>query len=154
MDERSSGTATASDLELVIDRMFDAPRDIVWKAWTERMGEWSAPKGFTIPVGEGDVRPGGKWHAAMRKPDGTDLKLGGVYREVVPPERLVFTHAWIDADGGHSPETVVTVVLIDRGDKTEMHFTQTGFDSTDARDGHSAGWGSSFDRLDELLTQE
>lgn len=154
MDERTSGTATASDLELVINRTFDAPRHIVWKAWTERMGEWSAPKGFTIPVGEGDVRPGGKWHARMRKPDGLELKLGGVYREVVPPERLVFTHAWQDADGGFSPETTVTVVLIDRGNKTEMNFRQTGFDAISARDGHADGWGSSFDRLDELLAED
>jgi uncharacterized protein YndB with AHSA1/START domain len=154
MTEGNSGTATASNLELVINRTFDAPREIVWKAWTERMGEWSAPKGFTIPVGEGDVRPGGKWHATMRKPEGGDMKLGGVYREVVPPERLVFTHAWEDASGGFSPETVVTVVLIDRGDKTEMNFKQTGFDSIGARDGHNEGWGSSFDRLEELLAED
>ncbi|MGH9422494.1 MAG: SRPBCC family protein [Thermoanaerobaculia bacterium] len=154
MDERSSGTAMASELELVINRTFDAPRDLVWKAWTERMGEWSAPKGFTIPVGEGDVRPGGKWHAAMKTPDGVELKLGGVYREVVPPERLVFTHAWEDSNGDFSPETVVTVVLIDRGNKTEMNFRQTGFESSDARDGHAGGWGSSFDRLEELLAED
>jgi uncharacterized protein YndB with AHSA1/START domain len=152
MDEKNSGTATASAQDLAINRTFDAPRDIVWKAWTERMGEWSGPKGFTIPVGEGDVRPGGKWHAVMRKPDGTELKLGGVYREVIPPERLVFTHSW-QADSGDSPETIVMVVLIDRGNKTEMKFSQTGFDSTGARDGHREGWGSSFDRLDELLAE-
>jgi uncharacterized protein YndB with AHSA1/START domain len=154
MDEKNSGTATANDLELVIDRTFDAPRDIVWKAWTERMGEWSAPKGFSIPVGKGDVRPGGKWHASMTGSDGVELKLGGVYREVVPPERLVFTHAWKDANGGSSPETVVTVVLIDRGNRTQMKFRQTGFDSAGARDGHAGGWGSSFDRLDELLAKD
>jgi uncharacterized protein YndB with AHSA1/START domain len=153
MDDKNSGTATASDLDLVINRTFDAPRDVVWKAWAERMGEWSAPKGFSIPVGEGDVRPGGKWHASMKGSDGVELNLGGVYREVVPPERLVFTHAWQDANGRSSPETVVTVVLIDRGDKTEMNFRQTGFDSVGARDGHAGGWGSSFDRLAELVSE-
>jgi len=154
MAERNSGAATASDAELVINRTFDAPRDLVWKAWTERMGEWSAPKGFTIPIGEGDVRPGGRWRATMKSGDGAELKLGGVYREVVPPERLVFTHAWEDQNGGHSPETLVTVVLIDRCSKTEMRFKQTGFESTGARDGHSEGWGSSFDRLEELLAKD
>jgi uncharacterized protein YndB with AHSA1/START domain len=87
----------------------------------------------------------------MRKPDGTDLWLGGVYREIVEPERLVFTHAWLDANGKPGPETLVTVTLTERGGKTEMKFRQTGFDSTESREGHAGGWGECFDKLEELL---
>ena len=151
MSEKSSGTQTATDNELVINRTFDAPRELVWKAWTEDMDKWSAPRGFTIPFGEADLRPGGKWRATMVSPDGKELALGGVYREIVPPERLVFTHAWDDDNGKPGPETVVTVTLIARGQKTEMNFRQTGFDSVESRDGHAEGWGECFDILEELL---
>ncbi|MEO8575152.1 MAG: SRPBCC domain-containing protein [Gemmatimonadales bacterium] len=151
MGEKNSGTQTASDRELVINRTFDAPRELVWKAWTENMDQWSAPRGFTIPVSEGDLRPGGKWHAVMVTPDGKELPLGGAYREIVPPERLVFTHAWNDATGKPGPETLVTVTLTARGNQTEMNFRQTGFDSVDSRNGHADGWGQSFDRLEEVL---
>jgi len=151
--ERNSDTLTANDRELVITRVLAAPRDLVWKAWTEpeRMKQWSAPKGFTIPVSEGELRPGGAWRACMRKPDGTDLWLGGVYREIVEPERLVFTHAWMDEQGKPGPETVVTVTLTERGGKTEMTFRQTGFDSVESRDGHAGGWDECFDKLEEHL---
>ena len=151
MSEKSSGTQTATDNELVINRTFDAPRELVWKAWTEDMDKWSAPRGFTIPFGEADLRPGGKWRATMVSPDGKELALGGVYREIVPPERLVFTHAWDDDNGKPGPETVVTVILIARGQKTEMNFRQTGFDSVESRNGHAGGWGECFDKLEELL---
>ena len=137
--------------ELVINRVFDAPREVVWKAWTEDMDQWSAPRGFTIPRSEGDLRPGGKWHATMVSPEGKELPLGGVYREIVPPERLVFTHAWGDDKGNPGPETVVTVTLTERGKKTEMNFRQTGFKSVESRSGHAEGWGECFDILEELL---
>lgn len=154
MAERNSDTLTANDRELVITRVFDAPRQLVWKAWTEpeRIKQWLAPKDFTIPVAEGDLRPGGAWRSSMRKPDGTDLWLGGVYREIVEPERLVFTHAWLDEKGKPGPETLVTVTLTARGSKTEMSFRQTGFDSAKSREGHAGGWNECFDKLEELLS--
>jgi uncharacterized protein YndB with AHSA1/START domain len=147
----TSESKTARDNELVINRTFDAPRDLVWKAWTERMDQWSAPRGFTIPVSEGDLRPGGAWRACMRTPDGKDLWLGGVYQEIVEPERLVFTHAWNDESGQPGPETLVTVTFVERNGKTEMHFTQTGFTSDESREGHNGGWNESFDKLEEML---
>jgi uncharacterized protein YndB with AHSA1/START domain len=90
----------------------------------------------------------------MREPDGSEHQLAGEYREIVPPERLVFTHAWIDADGRRGPETVVTIHLeaVDGG--TLMHFTQTGFATVWARDGHGGGWGEAFERLEGLLAAE
>ena len=155
MAERNSDTMTATERELVITRVFDAPRDLVWRAWTEpeRIKQWSAPKGFTIPVAEGELRPGGAWKSCMRKPDGTDLWLAGVYREIDEPKRLVFTHAWLDEHGDPGPETLVTVSLVERGGKTEMTFRQSGFDSADSRDGHAGGWNECFDRLDDLLAR-
>jgi uncharacterized protein YndB with AHSA1/START domain len=145
----------ANNNELVINRVFDAPRDLVWKAWTdpEMMKEWSAPRGFTLPISEGDLRPGGEWRAQMRKGDGTTLDLGGVYREIAAPHRLVFTHAWMDENGNPGPETLVTVTFADRGGKTEMNFRQSGFDSVESREGHSGGWNECFDQLAELLAQ-
>jgi uncharacterized protein YndB with AHSA1/START domain len=152
--ERNSDTLIAKDRELIITRIFDAPRELVWKAWTEpeRIKQWLAPKDFTIPVAEGDLRPGGAWRSSMRKPDGTELWLGGVYREIVEPERLVFTHAWLDEKGKPGPETLVTVTLTERGSKTEMKFRQTGFDSVESRDGHGGGWNECFDKLEEALS--
>ncbi len=154
MAERNSGTATASDQELVITRVFDAPRELVWKAWTVDMAKWSAPRGFTMPVSEGDVRPGGKWRAMMKTAEGKELWLGGEYHEVAPPERLVFSHQWDSDKAKPGAESVVTVVLVEISGKTEMTFTQTGFTSTESRDGHKDGWTECFDILDELFAAE
>lgn len=152
MEERNSGTATAAGSELVITRIFDAPRELVWKAWTEDMDKWSAPPQFTMPVSEGEVRPGGRWRACMKnRNDGTQLWLGGIYKEVAKPEKLVFTHAWDGPDGKPGPETLVTVTLAEKNGKTEMRFRQTGFDSIESRNGHSEGWNECFDLLDEFL---
>ena len=155
MTTTKADTVTEKGRELVITRVFDAPRDLVWKAWTEpeRLKQWSAPNGFTIPVAEGELRPGGEWKSCMRKPDGTDLWLGGVYQEIDAPKRLVFTHAWLDQTGKPGPETLVTVTLTERAGKTEMSFRQSGFDSLESRDGHAGGWNECFDRLEELLAK-
>jgi uncharacterized protein YndB with AHSA1/START domain len=140
-------------LELVITRVFNAGRERVWKAWTdpEDLKQWSAPTGFTVPVSEGELKPGGHWKAVMVKPDGTRLPLGGVYREIVPPERLVFTHAWFDENDKPGPETLCTVILQKLGSRTEMTFHQTGFTSPESREGHKVGWTESFEKLEELL---
>ena len=87
MPGTDSNTMTASEQELVITRVFDAPRKMVWQAWTdpEKLKHWSAPKGFTLPVSEGELRPGGKWRACMVTPDGKELWL---YEQTVPPLSL------------------------------------------------------------------
>jgi len=155
MAERTNTASTAEALELVIDRTFDAPRELVWKAWTdpEMMKVWSAPRGFTISKSEGELRVDGTWRATMVKPDGEALNLGGKYLEIVEPERLVFTHMWMDENwNAVSPHSVVTVTLTARGQKTEMNFRQTGFDSPESRDGHNEGWAECFDKLEEMLS--
>ena len=149
---RSNPPAVASG-ELVITRVFNAPRALVYRAWTEpgHIRQWSAPHGFTIIHAAGDLRPGGAWRSCMRSPEGEELWLGGTYREVVENELLVFTHAWDGTDGKPGRETLVTVRLQDHGDKTRMTFSHARFESAAQRDGHQGGWTQCFDRLDAYL---
>jgi uncharacterized protein YndB with AHSA1/START domain len=140
------------DRVLVITRVFDAPRALVFKAWTdaEHGKHWSGPRGFTATHIEGDLRPGGAWRLCLRRDEtGEELWQGGVYREVVVPERLVFTFAWDGEDGRPGHETLVTVTFAERGGKTTMTFRQAVFRSVEERDGHQGGWTSAFDRLEE-----
>ena len=139
--------------ELVIVRTHDAPRELVWRAWTERehLIRWSAPQGFSITHCEGDLREGGAWRTCMVSPDGKEHWVGGRYLEIVPPERLVFTHLWDDNDGFPNPESRVTVTLEEEGQKTRLHFRQEGLPSPASRDGHEIGWNESFDRLSDVL---
>jgi uncharacterized protein YndB with AHSA1/START domain len=134
---------------LALTRLYDAPRELVFRAWTEpeQLRRWCAPTGFAIAAAGGEMRPGGSWHSTMRAPDGTEYRLVGRYTEVTPPERLVFTHAWLDAAGAPGVETLVTVTLEERGGRTLLTLTQTGFETAAARDGHEGGWGETLDRL-------
>lgn len=155
MIAQASNTAVkTADRTLVISRVFDAPRPLVFQAWTdpEHIVRWLAPHGFTIPHSEGDLRPGGNWRSCMRKPDGTDLWLGGVYREVVKNERLVFTHAWDEADGSPGHETLVIITFADHGaGKSLLTLHQALFKSVESRDGHRGGWNECLDRLVDHL---
>ena len=139
--------------ELVITRVLAAPRELVWQAWTkdEHMMRWGAPHGFVVTHCEGELRVGGAWRSCMKSPAGEELWLGGVYREIAAPEKLVFTHVWDDEDGQPGPETLVTLTFEDKGDKTQMTFRQTGFATASSRDGHEGGWNESFERLDAYL---
>jgi uncharacterized protein YndB with AHSA1/START domain len=150
----SSAAAKASDLELCITRVFDAPRPLVFKAWTqpEHLARWWGPRGFTLPSCQLDLRPGGAYRFHMRGPDGDDHWTQGVFREVVEPERVVMAGCWVDAIGNpSSPETVTTVTLEDLEGKTRLTLHQLLFESVTARGAHHGGWSSSFDRLAEYL---
>jgi uncharacterized protein YndB with AHSA1/START domain len=145
---------TPSDTEVAMTRVFDAPRALVWEAWTnpEHVPHWLlGPEGWTMPVCEIDLRAGGEWHYVWRRSDGTEMEMRGVYREVTPPERLVSTESW----GGDWPETVNTLVLSEEDGKTTI--TQTAlYPSREARDaametGMTEGAAVSFDRLAEHL---
>ena len=141
-----------ADRTLTITRVFDAPVDLVWRCWTEdaHLRKWSAPRGFTISRSEGDLRVGGKWRVVMRTPEGGELGLGGVYREIVPNKLLVMTHVW-DEEAGSGVESIVTVRFEDLGSRTKMTFEQTGFVSDESCKGHEEGWGECFDILAEHL---
>ena len=156
MSDKKTDQADDESRALEIVRVFDAPRPLVFQAWVdpERMRQWSAPHEYQIGHSEGEARPGARWRTSMVSKD-EEIWLGGVYREVVENERLVFTHAWEDENGEPGHETVVTVRFEDADEgKTRMIFRQAFFASTDSRDGHEGGWAECFDRLDDLLARE
>jgi len=139
--------------QLTITRIFEAPVALVFAAWTrpEHLLRWSCPRGFTIPHSQGDIRPGGSFRTCMRSPQGEDHWLGGTYREIVENRRLVFTHAWDDAEGKPGHETLVTVTLEDLGGRTRLTLHQAFFLTASSRAGHEGGWSESLDKLAEFL---
>lgn len=156
MDARNEPAAGAAH-ELRITRIFEAPRRLVFRAWTdpEQMGRWAAPPGVQRVEGASDTRVGGAYSACMVSPDGQEHRVHGVYREIVEPEKLVMTHGWLDAQRRPGHMTLVTVTFEELGPKrTRMEFVQTGFDSLASRNGHEGGWNGSFDQLVALLAEE
>jgi len=151
MDAKSNTMTTSAERELVITRVFDAPRRLVFKAWTEpeRIKEWWGPRGFTTLSCEMDQRPGGAWRVRSRSPEGKDYVSQGVFRELVEPERLVFTYAWVNAEGKPGHETLVTVTFAEQSGKTVLTFHQGVFASITSRDEHEEGWSSAFELLAE-----
>ena len=145
---------TPSDREVVVTRTVDAPRRLVFEAWTkpEYLSRWLlGPEGWTMPVCEIDLRPGGQWHFVWRKSDGAEMEMRGAYREVNPPERVVSTECW----GGDWPETVNTMTLAEKDGKTTVTIAIV-YPSREARDaalktGMKEGMAQSFDRLSEYL---
>ena len=145
---------TPSDREIVITRVVDAPRRLVFEVYTnaEHVPHWMlGPKGWTMPICEIDLRPGGAWHLVWRRSDGTEMEMRGLYQEIVPPERLVSTESW----GGDWPETLNTLLLSEEGGKTTIT-SRVLYPSKEARDaalktGMQEGASESFDRLAEYL---
>jgi uncharacterized protein YndB with AHSA1/START domain len=149
---------------LVIERVFDAPVELVWKAWTdpEQVKKWWGPREYSCPVAEIDFRVGGKNFNCMRGPDGNDIWSIGVYKEIVPLKRFVVTDSFADKDGNVVPAThygmpemplemLITVTFEDLGGKTKMTMTHEGLPVGDMISGANEGWGQSFDKLAELL---
>lgn len=149
-----SAAEPSAKRELVITRVFDAPRDLVWKAFADPKAarQWWGPKNFTTPVVELDVRPGGKWHAVMRSPDGKEYPQHGVYREIVPPERLVFTLIWDDE--GPGSEMLCTFTFAEQGRKTKMVFRKGPFTSAEQHKGEEGGWNEAFDRFADHVEKD
>jgi uncharacterized protein YndB with AHSA1/START domain len=149
--------ATPSDREIVVRRVVNAPRRLVFAAWTEprHLQRWlTGPEGWSMPICEIDLRPGGRWRYVYRKASGTEMTLTGSVREVVPPERLVTTESW----GPEWPETVNTLALTESGGFTTITLT-IAYPSKEARDaalgtGAMDGLNRSFERLDALLDAE
>ena len=145
---------TPSDREVAMSRVFDAPRRLVWEAHTspKHLPQWMlGPPGWTMPVCEIDLRPGGAWRFVWRKSDGEEMEMRGIYREVKPPERLVHTEKW----GPEWPETVNTLVLMEKTGKTTLTATVL-YPSKEARDaalktGMKEGANQSYERLETHL---
>ena len=145
--------------ELVITRIFDAPRELVFRAWTEpqHLARWWGPKDFTNPVCELDLRPGGAILIHMRSPDGTLYPNKGVFQEIVEPERLVMSSTAIeDAQGQPQLQVLQTVTFEEYNGKTKLTLkavvTKAGPAATNALAGMEEGWNQSLDRLAESLS--
>jgi uncharacterized protein YndB with AHSA1/START domain len=148
----------SADRELVLSRLIDASPHKVYRAWTEPelLKQWFAPKPFTTPYAELDVRPGGANLIVMRGPDGTDMPNRGVYLEVVPNERLVFTDAYVKA-WEPSDKPFMTVILTFENEAGKTRYTARVRHWTVAdRDAHEKmgfyqGWGQCADQLANLV---
>jgi uncharacterized protein YndB with AHSA1/START domain len=148
--------------QVLITREFDAPRESVWKAWTEceRLTRWWGPKDFTTPLCKIDLRPGGVFHNCMRSAEGRDYCGKGVYREIVDPERIVFTDSFADKDGNIVPATyygmsadyplemLVTVTFAEHKGKTKLTLKHAlGSVPASEREMCQQGWSESLDKL-------
>ena len=138
---------------IVMTRTFDAPRALVFKMWTEpeHVARWFGCAGSTIESFKRDLRVGGEYRIAWRKDDGSEQSLCGVYREIAPPERLVFTWVRPGAENDPDYETLVTVTFAERGGKTEMTLRHASFQSTETRNLHRDGWTTCFDNMGHYL---
>jgi uncharacterized protein YndB with AHSA1/START domain len=172
MAAQSEPAAATTGTEFVMTRVFDAPRTLVFRAWTEpgHMSRWWGPHQFTNPVCELDVRPGGSWRIVMRGPDCVDHPCKGVYREIVTPKRIVMTidhselpEEWHDmmnpgrdkAKGRPAMEILATVTFEEHGGKTTLTI-RLRFETAAERDaflkiGMSDGWSQSLERLHEVV---
>jgi uncharacterized protein YndB with AHSA1/START domain len=120
--EQNSPAALTPDREIIMSRVFDAPRELVWEAFTDprQVVQWWGPNGFSTAIHEMDVRPGGRWRHTMHGPDGTNYPNASVFKEVVKPERIVYSHGGGKEDGpGISSE--VTWTFEAQGDKTLLN---------------------------------
>ena len=146
--------APAKIQQLQMQRFIRAPREKVFDAFVtvEALELWKAPYGMTVPQARIDAREGGEWQLSMQAPDGARLELGGVYRELRRPERLVYTFCW---QGGSGPmpgvETLVEVDFIEAVGGTELRLRHTGFVDPAQLAGHGQGWDSSLNQLAELF---
>ncbi len=145
MDTSSNVATSTAEREVVITRIFDAPRSLVFKAWTEseHLAKWFGPQGFSATIVQNDVRSGGSYDFHMRGPNYDD-HWKGIYREVVAPERLVFT--W-----PAGPESLVTVTFEDLDGKTKLTLRHGIFETVAARDRHQDGWNSTLDCLADYV---
>ena len=160
MITKSSATTNLSDHKLVLTREFNAPRDLVWKAWTEpeQIKQWlGMGEGLTIESVKLDVRVGGKFRLQQKMADGEFFTAAGTYLEVKAPERLVYTWDW-EKDGGgpefgelEGDETQVTVEFRATGKRTQLVLTHEKFASAQKRDRHEEGWQSWIGRLAKFL---
>ncbi len=161
----------AQGTPFVITREFNAPRDRVWKAWTQRehLAQWFGPKGFTMSESKMDFRPGGVFHYCVRNPQGVEMWGKFVYREIMPPQRLTWVFSFSDKDGGSKPNPfgkaqwplhlMNEAVFSESGGKTTVTLKSYPLDATDeerrtfegARGGMTQGWTGTFEQLDEYL---
>ncbi len=153
-------TASPSSRELVLTRLMDVPRTNIFRCWTEPdlLKQWFAPRPYTTPIAELDVRPGGATYIVMRSPEGQEMPMRGVYLEVVPNERLVFTDAFTRAwEPSEKPFFTGVVTLVEEGGKTRYtararHWSREDCEAHEKMGFHE-GWGQCADQLAALAVQ-
>jgi len=154
---RVNAAVESSEWDLVITRVFDAPRELVFKAWTDtrHMAQWWGPKGFTNPVCELDVRAGGAIRIHMRAPNGVVYPMSGVFEEISEPERLVFVSSALDEHGNSMFDVRNTVTFTEQRGKTVLTLQARVIKATAQAPqylkGMEAGWTQSLDRLGDRL---
>lgn len=172
MAESAQAAREAPGGPFVISRTFDAPRELVWKAWTEpeRMARWGGPKGCTLTIHQHELRPGGIHHYAQQSPDGSVMWGKVVYREIVPPERLVYLQSFADAEGrtARAPfaetwplEMLSTITLTVAGEGTTVTVAWEPHNATEAeratfdaaRPSMRGGWTGTLDTLGAYLAE-
>ena len=157
----------------VISRIFDAPRDRVWKAWTEaeQLKQWWGPKGFAVTRCKVDLRPGGMMHYCLRMPDGNEMWGRFIYREIVKPEKLVWVNSFSDKDGGLTvhpmnpswPREILSTALFEaQGGKTRLTIQWSPLDGSselecrtfdEGRDSMKMGWGGTMEQFTAYLAK-
>ena len=167
-----STVKSSAPLPFIISRTFEAPRELVWKAWSERarLMEWFGPKGFAMPAAKMDFRPGGTFHYCMESPDGHEMWGKFVYREIVAPEKIVLVNSFSDEDGGISRhpmsaawplEMLSTFTLAEAAGRTTATVHWTPWNATEeeiktfdaAHEGMKQGWTGTFEQLAAYLAK-
>lgn len=165
-------TSPAPSKPFTISRTFEAPRALLWQVWTqpEHLGRWFSPKGVTPVSGKMDLRTGGSYHYCLRTPDGNDMWGKWVFREVTPPERMIWVHSFSDAQGGTTRhpmaanwplEMLSRATFTESGGKTTVTLEWTALNATPAEqkvfdDSHGSmrgGWTGTFEHLEAYLTE-
>lgn len=148
---------TPADTDVVLTRAFDAPRDLVFDAWTkpELLMRWFGARGWNLRTCELDLRVGGSWRFVSRGPDGTEMGQGGVYREIVPSSRLVYTEVFDNQS--YPGESLITHAFVERTGRTTVTST-VRYPSKEARDialsyPMKRGLAEAFAQLDEVLVE-
>jgi uncharacterized protein YndB with AHSA1/START domain len=157
VNQNKAGSSGAAEFdlgrEIVVKRLLNAPRELVFEVWTDasHLSQWWGPDGFTTPLCEVDARPGGKIRIHMRGPDGTIYPMTGVFQEVVPPERLVFTTTPLDPNGHPLFETLNIVTFAEQDGKTavtvQARATTWTAQAAPYLQGMEMGWTQTVERL-------
>ena len=140
---------------LVLRRLIDAPRDLVYAVWSDplQVAEWWQPAGYTTPVFEMDFRVGGSFRYCIRNAR-HDGWARGVYREIVPPSRIAFTFQWQSGDAAYDAETLVTVTFEAQDERTLLIFRQEPFSSSESRHRHGVGWNQVLESFGSFVVKQ
>jgi uncharacterized protein YndB with AHSA1/START domain len=148
-------TADSSSDAVRISRIIDAPREEVFRAWTDpqQLRQWWGPGEFSCPEAQVDLRPGGTYRLAMQPAEGDPFIVGGTYHEVEEPRRLVYTWRWETGPAADGSESLVTVEFNERGEHTELVLTHTDFPASHGPAPYQMGWDGGLDKFEAVLRE-